>query len=180
MSRKITRETLREGPECSRCDSTGWVCENHTHLKRVGRLTCFEAGLLRARDQRAHPMAALHGDDWKGEGIASEAIEVENGDRVPKVHKSLLNMILHEKPEIKERNEEIGAQQLDDPLTAEAVRLLDFARVAQWVRRARMLVMQKDGKLGSNGLALRRHGLLEEVILYVLRQVAPYPNNGIA
>ena len=64
------------------------------------------------------------------------------------------------------------------PLTPETVGLLHFARVAQWVRRARMFVMQEDGKLG--GLASRRHRLLEEVILYVLWQVAPYPNNGPA
>jgi hypothetical protein len=43
-----------------------------------------------------------------------------------------------------------------------------------------MFVMQEDGKLGSNGLALRRHHLLEEEILYVLRKVAPYPNNDLA
>jgi hypothetical protein len=33
-----------------------------------------------------------------------------------------------------------------------------------------MFAMQEDGKLGFNGLALRRHSLLEEEILYVLRQ----------
>ena len=43
-----------------------------------------------------------------------------------------------------------------------------------------MLVMQEDGKLGSNGFTLRGHRLLEEMILHVLRQVAPYPRNGIA
>jgi hypothetical protein len=41
-----------------------------------------------------------------------------------------------------------------------------------------MFVMQEDDKLG--GLALRRHRRFEEVILYVLWQVAPYPNNGPA
>ena len=60
-----------------------------------------------------------------------------------------------------------------------AIRLLHFARVAQWVRRARMLVMQENGKLRSNGLTLRRHGLFEEMILDVLGQVAPYPNNSL-
>jgi hypothetical protein len=64
--------------------------------------------------------------------------------------------------------------------TAKAVRLLDFARVAKWVRSARMLVVQEDGKLGSNGLALRRHGLFEKMILHLLGQIAPYPNNSFA
>jgi hypothetical protein len=42
-----------------------------------------------------------------------------------------------------------------------------------------MLVMQENGKLRSNGLTLRRHGLFEEMILDVLGQVAPYPNNSL-
>jgi hypothetical protein len=29
MSRKLSPETTREGPQCSRCASTGWVCEDH-------------------------------------------------------------------------------------------------------------------------------------------------------
>jgi hypothetical protein len=66
------------------------------------------------------------------------------------------------------------------PLTAKAVRLLRFARVAQRVRGARMLVMQEDGKLRSYGFALRRHCLIEEMILHLLGQVAPYPNNSLA
>jgi hypothetical protein len=62
----------------------------------------------------------------------------------------------------------------------QAIRLLlHFARVAQWVRRARMLVMQENRKLRSNGLTLRCNRLFEEMILYVLRQVAPYPNNSL-
>ena len=65
------------------------------------------------------------------------------------------------------------------PLTPETVGP-SFARVAQWVRRARMVVMQEDGKLRSYGLALRRDGLFEEVILHLLRQIAPAPNNGLA
>jgi hypothetical protein len=43
-----------------------------------------------------------------------------------------------------------------------------------------MVVMQEDGKLRSYGLALRRDGLFEEVILRLLRQIAPAPNNGLA
>ena len=72
----------------------------------------------------------------------------------------------------------MARSRLTAPLAPKAVGLLHFAGVAQRVRRARMFVMQEDGKLG--GLALRRHRLLEEVILYVLWQVAPYPNNGPA
>jgi hypothetical protein len=43
-----------------------------------------------------------------------------------------------------------------------------------------MLVMQEDGKLRSYGFALRRHRLLEEMILHVLGQIAPYPNDSFA
>jgi hypothetical protein len=43
-----------------------------------------------------------------------------------------------------------------------------------------MFVMQEDGKLRSNGLALGCHRLLEEVILHLLGQIAPYPKNGLA
>jgi hypothetical protein len=35
-----------------------------------------------------------------------------------------------------------------------------------------MLVMQENGKLRSNELTLRRHRLSEEMVLYVLGQVA--------
>ena len=30
MSRKITPETSARGAACPRCDSTGWVCEDHS------------------------------------------------------------------------------------------------------------------------------------------------------
>ena len=30
MFRKLTPETPRQGPQCSRCDSTGWVGEDHS------------------------------------------------------------------------------------------------------------------------------------------------------
>src|ERR1700730_13077562 len=30
MSRKMTSQTPRKGRRCSRCDSTGWVCEDHS------------------------------------------------------------------------------------------------------------------------------------------------------
>jgi hypothetical protein len=69
---------------------------------------------------------------------------------------------------------------LSIPLTAKAVRLGHLAGVAQWVRCARMLVVQEDGKLRSYGLSLRSHRLLKEVILHVLGQIAPYPNDSLA
>jgi hypothetical protein len=40
--------------------------------------------------------------------------------------------------------------------------------------------MQEDRKLRSDGLALRRHRLLKEMILHVLGQIAPDPNDCIA
>jgi hypothetical protein len=40
--------------------------------------------------------------------------------------------------------------------------------------------MQEDRKLRSNGLALRGHRLLKEMILHVLGQIAPDPNDCIA
>jgi hypothetical protein len=43
-----------------------------------------------------------------------------------------------------------------------------------------MLVMQEDGKLRSYGFALKCHRLLKEVILHLLGQVAPYPNDSFA
>src|SRR5262245_9374864 len=49
-------------------------------------------------------------------------------------------------------------------------------RVAARRRCARVLVMQEDRKLLSNGLALRPHRLLKEMILHVLGQIAPDPN----
>jgi hypothetical protein len=44
-------------------------------------------------------------------------------------------------------------------LAPKAVRLHCFARVAQWVRSARMLVMQEDRELRSYGFSLRGHRL---------------------
>ena len=46
-------------------------------------------------------------------------------------------------------------------LTPKAVRLYHFARFAQWVRSARMLVMQEDRKLRSYRFTLRGHRLLK-------------------
>jgi hypothetical protein len=43
-----------------------------------------------------------------------------------------------------------------------------------------MLLVQEHGELRSYGLALRRGGLLEEMILHLLRQVTPYPNDSLA
>jgi hypothetical protein len=65
-------------------------------------------------------------------------------------------------------------------LSAETVRLLHFARITQRVRRAIMLVMQEDGKLRSDGLALGCHRLFEELILQVLGQVTPESDNSFA
>src|SRR5215470_18948314 len=48
-------------------------------------------------------------------------------------------------------------------LTPKAVRLRHFARVAQWVRSARMLVTQEDRKLRSYGFTVRRHPEIDEV-----------------
>jgi len=43
-----------------------------------------------------------------------------------------------------------------------------------------MLVVQEDRKLRSYGLALRHDRFLKQMILHVLRQGAPYPNNSLA
>ena len=43
-----------------------------------------------------------------------------------------------------------------------------------------MLAMQEDSKLRSYGLALSRDRFLKETILYVVRQMAPYPNDSLA
>jgi hypothetical protein len=43
MSRKVIRASTaapHEGPECSRCDSTGWVCENHPYRPWDGEKAC--------------------------------------------------------------------------------------------------------------------------------------------
>ena len=69
---------------------------------------------------------------------------------------------------------------LDWELTANAVRLFHFARVAKRIRCALMLIVQENGKLRSYGLALRRHRLPEQVILHLLRHITTYPNNGLA
>src|SRR3954467_8986983 len=66
------------------------------------------------------------------------------------------------------------------PLTAQTVRLVHVARIAQRVERAWMLVMQEDRKLRSDGFAARRDRPLEQMILHLLRQVAPYPDDSLA
>jgi hypothetical protein len=43
-----------------------------------------------------------------------------------------------------------------------------------------MLVVQENCKLRSYGLALRCDCLLKQMILHLLRQIAPYPNNSLA
>jgi hypothetical protein len=40
MSGKLSPETPREGPECPRCASTGWVCENHSDRAWDGAKAC--------------------------------------------------------------------------------------------------------------------------------------------
>jgi hypothetical protein len=65
-------------------------------------------------------------------------------------------------------------------LTAKAVRFGCFPRVAQWVQSLLMSVMQEDRKVRSNCFALRGHRLPEEMILHLLGQIAPYPNNSLA
>ena len=42
-----------------------------------------------------------------------------------------------------------------------------------------MFVMQEGGKLGSYGLALGRHRLVEEMLLHLVRQVAPYASSTV-
>jgi hypothetical protein len=68
----------------------------------------------------------------------------------------------------------------NNALTAKAVRFGCFSGVAQWVQSLLMSVMQEDRKLRSNCFALGRHRLLEEMILHLLGQVDPYPNNSLA
>src|SRR6266700_6470631 len=43
-----------------------------------------------------------------------------------------------------------------------------------------MLVVQENCKLRSYGLALRCDCLLKQMILHLLGQIAPYPNNSLA
>ena len=48
MSRKIIRAPTpapHEGPECSRCDSIGWVCENHSERTWDGETACGCVGI---------------------------------------------------------------------------------------------------------------------------------------
>jgi len=63
-----------------------------------------------------------------------------------------------------------------DTANPKAVR---FGRLAR-VTSARMLIMQEDCKLRSYGFTLRCYRLLKQMILHLLRQVAPYPNNSLA
>jgi hypothetical protein len=42
-----------------------------------------------------------------------------------------------------------------------------------------MLDMKKDGKPLSHGLILGRNGRLEQVVLNVLRQITPEPDNSL-
>ena len=48
------------------------------------------------------------------------------------------------------------------------------------IGRARMQVMQEDGKLLSPRLALRGNCLLENVMLNILRQITPNPGNCVS
>jgi hypothetical protein len=65
-------------------------------------------------------------------------------------------------------------------LASETVGLHHFARLAQRVGRARMLLMQEDRKLRSYGLTLGSHRLLKQAILHPFRQMAPAPDNSLA
>src|SRR5262245_211992 len=65
-------------------------------------------------------------------------------------------------------------------LSAEAVRFCHFARLAERVRRARMLVVQKDRQLLPDRFTLHSDRLLEQMILHVLRQPAPQADDSFA
>ncbi len=65
-----------------------------------------------------------------------------------------------------------GHERADRRLSAEAVRLRHCAELDR-IGCARMQVMQEDGELLSHGLAMRRHGFLEQMVLKLLRQPAP-------
>src|SRR5256885_3139741 len=65
-------------------------------------------------------------------------------------------------------------------LAPEAVGLNHFARFAQRVRSARMLLMQEDRKLRSYGFTLGGHRLLKQAILHLFRQMTPGPDNSLA
>jgi hypothetical protein len=45
MSAKLSPETPREGPDCSRCNNTGWVCEDHTDRPWDAQRPCGGAGM---------------------------------------------------------------------------------------------------------------------------------------
>src|SRR6188472_3533867 len=66
------------------------------------------------------------------------------------------------------------------PLAAQTVRLLHVARIAQRIKRARMLLMQKDRKRRPDGFAARRDCALEQMVLHLLWQVAPNPDDSLA
>jgi hypothetical protein len=53
------------------------------------------------------------------------------------------------------------AQRDGRDLTPETVRLHHFARFAEWIRSARMLVMQQDRKLWSYGFTLGRYRFMK-------------------
>ena len=63
------------------------------------------------------------------------------------------------------------------PANRRGYRLFHFARAAKG-SEIRPAMSQETGKLRFNGFALRRHHLLEEAILHVLRQVSQ-PNDGL-
>src|SRR5262245_11210101 len=65
-------------------------------------------------------------------------------------------------------------------LSAEAVGLGHFARFAERVRRARMLVVQEDRELLADRFTLQSDRLFEQMILHVLRQVAPQADDSLA
>jgi hypothetical protein len=64
--------------------------------------------------------------------------------------------------------------------TPETIRLRHRTGLAERVSSARMLVMQENGELRSDGFAPSRHGFFKEMILHALRQAAPYPHNSLA
>ena len=43
-----------------------------------------------------------------------------------------------------------------------------------------MTIVQEDGQSVSRWLTLRRYGFLEQLMLNIVRQVAPYPCNRVA
>src|ERR1700675_5006120 len=65
-------------------------------------------------------------------------------------------------------------------LTPKAIRLNHLARLAERIRSASMLVMQKHRKLRSDGFALGGYRLFKQMVLNILWQVAPDSNNRLA